>query len=87
MIKQMPAATQRGLTAETRVWRGVIARDIQDWFSRSLRPKHEAERFLFQNSADLSLVCSSAGIDVSKLRACLNKVRGRTLVDVLVAAA
>jgi hypothetical protein len=67
----------------TALWRGVIARAIQDWLSKSLRPQREAERYLFESSADLSLVCSSAGIDVSKLRTCLNKVRGRTLEDVL----
>jgi hypothetical protein len=67
----------------TALWRGVIARAIQDWLSNSLRPQREAERYLFESSADLSLVCSSAGIDVLKLRTSLNKVRGRTLEDVL----
>jgi hypothetical protein len=71
----------------TGLWRGVIARAIQDWLSKSLRPKREAERYLFESSEDLSLVCSSAGIDVLKLRTCLNNVRGRTLEDVLAVAA
>jgi hypothetical protein len=52
-----------------------------------LRPKREAERYLFENSADLSLVCASAEIDILKLRTGLNKVRGRTLEDVLTVAA
>lgn len=81
MIKQMAFATKQDLTAETLLWRGVIAVTIQDWLSKPLRPKREAERYLFENSADLSLVCSSAGIDVGRLRICLNKVRGRTLHD------
>jgi hypothetical protein len=42
-----------------------------------------AERYLFENSADLSSVCSLAGIDVGQLRTSLNKVRDRTLLDLL----
>jgi hypothetical protein len=87
MIREMASATKQDLTAVTLLWRGVIARAIQDWLSKSLRPKREAERYLFENSADLSLVCSSAGITVLKLRTCLNKVRGRRLEDVLAVAA
>jgi hypothetical protein len=83
MIRELAFATKQEMTAETLLWRGVIARTIQDWLSKPLRPKHEAERYLFTNSRDLSLVCSSAGINVLKLRTCLNKVRGRTLLDLL----
>jgi hypothetical protein len=87
MVRGMALATKQNLTAETLLWRGVIARTIQDWLSKPLRPKREAERYLFENSADLSSVCSSAGIDVLKLRTSLNKVRGRTLEDVLAVSA
>ena len=87
MSREMAFATKRETTAETLLWRGVIARTIQDWLSKPLRFKREAERYLFEDSADLSLVCSSAGISVFKLRACLNKVRGRTLIDLLPIAA
>jgi hypothetical protein len=83
----MAFATKLEMAAETVLWRGVIARTIQDWLSKPLRSKREAERYLFEDSADLSLVCSSAGISVIKLRACLNKVRGRTLIDLLPIAA
>jgi len=83
MIREMAFATKQEMTAETLLWRGVIARTIQDLLSKPLRLKHEAERYLFTNSRDLSLVCSSAGIDVLKLRTCLDKVRGRTLLDLL----
>jgi hypothetical protein len=83
MIVERISATGHELTTETLLWRGVIARTIQDWLSKPLRPRREAERYLFENSADLSLVCSSAGINVLKLRTCLNKVRGRTLRDIL----
>ena len=87
MIREMALATKLEMTAETLLWRGVIARTIQDWLSKPLRPKREAERYLFVNSMDLSLVCASAGINVLKLRTCLNNVRGRTLEDVLAVAA
>jgi hypothetical protein len=88
MISQIVSPPiQQELMTNTALWRGVIARTIQDWLSKPLRPKREAERYLFENSADLSLVCASAGIDISKLRTRLNKVRGRTLEDVLAVAA
>ena len=83
MTRGMALTAKREMTTENLLWRGVIARTIQDWLSESLRPKREAERYLFENSADLLLVCESAGIDVGQLRTCLNKVRGRTLRDLL----
>jgi hypothetical protein len=83
MIREMELASNQELTAEMHLWRAVIARTIQEWISKSMRPKDEAERYLFANSPDLSLVCQSAGIDIGRLRACLNKVRGRTLLDLL----
>jgi hypothetical protein len=86
MARERVQATGQEQMIVTALWRGVIARAIQDWLSKSLRPKREAERYLFENSADLSMVCVSGGIDVLKLRTCLNKVRGRTLEDVLTIA-
>ena len=83
MIGQMMSVADEQLTTEKRMWRVVIARTIQDWLSKPLRAKREAERYLFENSADLSLVCGLAGINVGYLRKCLNKVRGRTLLDVM----
>jgi len=79
MIREIPVASQQEMTTEPLLWRGVIARTIQDWLSKPLRAKREAERYLFENSADLSLVCGLAGIDIAHMRTCLNKVRGRTL--------
>ena len=83
MIREIALAAKQELTTETLLWRGVIARTIQDWLSEPLRPKREAERYLFENSVDLSLVCESAGINVVHLRTCLNEVRGRALRDFL----
>jgi hypothetical protein len=88
MLRTMAFDTSKhGLTTEVRLWRGVIARTIQDWLSDPLRPKREAERYLFENSKDLSMVCGSAGIDVAKMRQCLEKVRGRKLQDIFPFAA
>jgi hypothetical protein len=87
MIRGMAQATQQDLTTENRLWRVVIARSVQDWLSKPLRPKREAERYLFENSADLSWVCESAGMNVVQLRTCLNKARGRTLQHLLPLAA
>jgi hypothetical protein len=86
MIKEMAFATEPELTTENLLWRGVIARTIQEWLSTRLRSKREAEKYLFENSADLSLVCGLAGINVGYLRSCLNTVRGRTLRDLVPAA-
>ena len=87
MIREMAFATKQELSTETLLWRVVIARTIQDWLSKPLGPKREAERYLFENGADLSLVCQLAGMDVGQLRTRLNRVRGRTLHDLLPIAA
>ena len=83
MIREMASANNHDMTIETRLYRGVIARTIQDWLAKPLGPKRDAERYLFENSADLSSVCQLAGIDVGHLRICLNRVRGRSLLDLL----
>ena len=87
MMKEMALATKQELTIQTALWRGVIARSIEDWLSKPLRPKREAERYLFENSVDLLLVCELAGINIVRMRKCLNAVRGRTLRDLLPVAA
>ena len=87
MIGQLELLIKHERAIETRLWRGVIARTIQDWLSNPLRPKREAEKYLFENSADLTLVSDAAGINISRLRTCLNKVRGRTLLDLAPVAA
>jgi hypothetical protein len=87
MTRVIAIANEHEMMTETLLWRAVVAGAIQDWLSKPLRPKHEAERYLFTNSRDLSLVCHSAEINVLKLRTCLNKVRGRTLEGVLAVAA
>jgi hypothetical protein len=83
MSSEMALLANEEKTTESVLWRVVIARTIQDWLSGPLRLKREAERYLFENSDDLSLVCESAGIDVGQLRTRLNKVRGRTVHDLL----
>jgi hypothetical protein len=86
MVREMAFVTAEDTTTEKLLWRVVIARTIQDWLSAPRRTKCEAEGYLFKNSADLSLVCSLAGINVAYMRTRLNKVRGRTLLDLVPAA-
>jgi hypothetical protein len=86
MIREIALPHRLERTTETALWRGVIARTVQEWLSAPLRSQREAESYLFKDSADLSLVCGLAGINVQYLRKCLNKVRGRTLLDLLPAA-
>jgi hypothetical protein len=87
MIREMAQATKQDLTTESLLWRAVIASAVQDWLSGPLRVKREAERYLFENSRDLSLVCESAGMDVTRLRARLNKLRGQTIPTFVTATA
>jgi hypothetical protein len=86
-MKDFAFATSQDTSTETIFWRVVLARTIQDWLSKSASLRREAERYLFQNSPDLSLVCASAGINVEYLRTHLNKVRGRRLRDLMPLAA
>jgi hypothetical protein len=83
MVNLIVMANEHEVMTETHLWRAVVARAIEDWLSKPLRPKHEAERYLFTNSRDLSLVCHSAEIDVLDLRTRLNKVRGQILRNIL----
>ncbi|MGC1186272.1 MAG: hypothetical protein WA871_02665 [Candidatus Acidiferrales bacterium] len=87
MISETTSSSTHDEGTETLLWKSVIARSVQDWLSAPLRSKLDAERYLFQNSRDLSLVCELAGINVDHLRKCLNKVRGRPLRNIMPLAA
>jgi hypothetical protein len=75
MTGKNPEAMAQGAVAEARLWRAVIARTVQEWMSGPMRLKREAEEYLFGNDGDFSLVCASAGMDASRLRAALTRVR------------
>ena len=68
-------------TAEQKLWRAVIASTVEEWVSGPLRQKHEAEQFLFTDNIDYRTVCYSAGINPENLRARLEKVRSREIVE------
>jgi hypothetical protein len=63
--------------AETRLWQAVILSAVEDWVSGGLRTKREAEVYLFEDKVDFPRVCESAGMDVSRLRSRLKKLRDR----------
>jgi hypothetical protein len=68
----------------------VARRDFSNHTGLALKApetKREAKRYLFENSADWSSVCASAGIDIGRQRTRLNMVWGRTLLDLLPIAA
>jgi hypothetical protein len=66
---------ERDSVAEVRLWQAVIVSTIQEWRFGPLRSKNEAERYLFGDSSDFTLVCESAGMDVGRLRAQLRRVK------------
>ena len=74
-------------TPETRLWRAVIARTIQEWISGPLRYQREAEQYLFDDNRDFPLVCKSAGMDSGQLRSRLARLRGHAIPDHLLPAA
>ncbi len=57
------------------VAKAVIVTVIQEWISGPLRSKRQAEEYLFQDQEDFPAVCQSAGMDVGRLRAKLNRLR------------
>jgi hypothetical protein len=59
---------------EKRLWQAVIVTAIQEWISGPLRNKRKAEEYLFQDQKDFPIVCQSAGMDASRLRAKLNRL-------------
>jgi hypothetical protein len=72
---------------ETRLWRAVIARTIQEWISGPLRRQREAEQYLFDDNRDFHMVCKSAGMDSGELRSRLARLRGHAIPNFLLAAA
>jgi hypothetical protein len=74
-------------TPETRLWRAVIARPLQEWISGPLTRRRVAEQYLFDDNGDFLLVCGSAGIDSRKLRSRLARLRGHVISGYVLAAA
>ena len=58
---------------EQQLWQAVIIKVIREWACGPLRRQREAAQYLFGNDKDFPLVCQSAGIDVSRLRASLER--------------
>lgn len=62
---------------EVRVWQAVLLQTIEEWQSGPLRLRRQAEAFLFENDIDFPEVCSRAGMNPSRLRGQLKKLRGQ----------
>ena len=87
MLKAIATGEFEGSVSETRLWRAVIARTIQEWISGPLSHKRQAEQYLFDDNRDFRLVCGFAGIDSGDLRARLAFLRCHTVPGYLPTAA
>ncbi len=65
------------IVAEERIWQAVIVSTIEEWMSGPLRRSLEAEQFLFRDENDFRLVCQSAGMNATRLRQQLVRLRDR----------
>jgi hypothetical protein len=86
-IKPSSAVDVGENTPETRLWRAVIARTIQEWISGPLSRQREAEQYLFDDNKDFPLVCEAAGMEGKQLRSRLARMRGHSIVGHILAAA
>lgn len=73
--------TQVDVVSEKRLWQAVLLTTIQEWMWGPLRRKRQAEEYLFQDRKDFATVCKSAGMDPDQLRAKLNRLRMRLLIN------
>jgi hypothetical protein len=64
-------------TPETRVWQAVILQTVEEWIHGPARLSLRAERYLFSDNTDFPMVCQSAGMDMGRLRAGLERIRQR----------
>jgi len=69
--------SEREAPAEARVWQAVLLQAVEEWRWGPLRLQRKAEDFLFNDDADFQEVCNAAGMNVSRLRAQLKKLRGQ----------
>jgi hypothetical protein len=74
-------------TNEMLLWRAVIARTIQEWFSGTVRSQREAEQYLFDDNRDFPVVCRCAGMDIGQVRSRLARLRGHAIPGYVLAAA
>jgi hypothetical protein len=58
-----------------RLWTAVLLHALEDWQSGNARRRHEAERFLFESSADFNRVCTAAGLAPGSVLAKLQRMK------------
>jgi hypothetical protein len=64
---------------ETRLWQAVILNTVREWMSGPLRRKVEAEKYLFGEGTGFADVCKSAGMNASRLRSQLERLKRQTI--------
>jgi hypothetical protein len=64
-------------SAHERLWLAVINSAITEWVRGSMRHKHKAEYFLFQDEEDFPFVCRSAGLNPEYVRETLWAIRAQ----------
>jgi hypothetical protein len=69
------------VVSEKRLWQAVLVRTIQEWMWGPLRRQRQAEEYLFQDQKDFQAVCKSAGMDPDQLRAKLQRLRVRLVLE------
>jgi hypothetical protein len=63
-----------GPIGERRLWTAVLILAVDDWRQGTLRKRREAQRFLFDDQANLSRVCAGAGLDPGQFSSKLLKI-------------
>jgi len=65
------------LISARRLWVAVLLNAVEDWRNGTLRPKREAQEFLFDSKEDFEMVCTAAGLDSGDFRVRLLKIGRR----------
>jgi hypothetical protein len=81
MFPESSGTREEGVVEE-RIWKAVIVSTIEEWMSGPLRRSLEAEQFLFRDDRDFRLVCQQAGMDASRLRQQLVRLRDKLALRV-----
>ena len=74
MGSKVAIGATEGIIGERRLWTAVLIQAVDDWRQGTLRKRREAQRFLFDDQANLSRVCAGAGLDPDRFSCKLLKI-------------